>query len=96
LCGEIKAWVGRKMKRTGCNLTCAFCFGETRQQITDAHCTARSRSCFFIPSSSAYINDLPSMINACDASLSASCAIWRSAFAICSSTLALDTWRKKK
>jgi len=45
-------------------LTSAFCFGEERQQITDAQPMASPRNNSFTSSSSAYVRDFPSMIRA--------------------------------
>ena len=44
--------------------TRAFCSGDTRQQMTALHMTARSRNSFSRSFSSAYVSDLPSMTRA--------------------------------
>lgn len=45
-------------------LTNAFCFGDTRQQITDAQPTASPKNWSLTSSSKAYVRVFPSIINA--------------------------------
>lgn len=50
---ELKIDLLTVKSQKSCNPTSAFCFGEERQQITDAQPMASSKNIFFISSSRA-------------------------------------------